>query len=64
MQHDDDEDNGERNSTTQKNSTFQSKPLQDVAKFTDVPGVGPKSAKKLKDINVDSPVKLMGSFMA
>ena len=63
MQHGDDEDNRGRNSTTKKNSTFQSTPLQDVAKLTDVPGVGPKSAEKLKDINVDSPVKLMGNFM-
>jgi hypothetical protein len=49
--------------TTQKNSNFQSTPLQDVAKLTDVPGVGPKSAEKLEEANVDSPVKLMGNFM-
>ena len=49
--------------TTQKNSNFQSTPLQDVAKLTDVPVVGPKSAEKLEEVNVDSPVKLMGNFI-
>ena len=49
--------------TTQKNSTFQSTPLQDVKKLTDVPGVGPKSAEKLKEANIDSAVKLMGQFL-
>ena len=49
--------------TTQKNSTFQSTPLQDVKKLTDVPGVGPKSAEKLKEANIDSAVKLMGNYL-
>eukprot|EP00277_Geminigera_cryophila_P018358 CAMPEP_0179440060 /NCGR_PEP_ID=MMETSP0799-20121207/23650_1 /TAXON_ID=46947 /ORGANISM="Geminigera cryophila, Strain CCMP2564" /LENGTH=95 /DNA_ID=CAMNT_0021223013 /DNA_START=536 /DNA_END=823 /DNA_ORIENTATION=- len=49
--------------TTQKNTTFQGKPLQDVANLTDVPGVGPKSAEKLVEANIDTPIKLMGQFM-
>ena len=49
--------------TTQKNSTFQSTPLQDVKKLTDVPGVGPKSAEKLEEANIDSAIKLMGNFL-
>merc|ERR1712100_178341 len=49
--------------TTQKNSTFQSTPLQDVKKLTDVPGVGPKSAEKLEEANIDSAVKLMGNYL-
>jgi len=49
--------------TTQKNTNFQSTPLQDVVKLTDVPGVGPKSAEKLLEANVDTPIKLMGNFM-
>ena len=49
--------------TTQKNTNFQSTPLQDVEKLTDVPGVGAKSAEKLLEANIDSPIKLMGNFM-
>lgn len=49
--------------TTQKNTNFQSTPLQDVAKLTDVPGVGAKSAEKLLEANIDTPIKLMGNFM-
>lgn len=49
--------------TTQKNTNFQSTPLQDVAKLTDVPGVGPRSAEKLQEANIDTAIKLMGNFM-
>jgi hypothetical protein len=49
--------------TTQKNSNFQSTPLQDVVALTDVPGVGPKSKEKLEEANIKTPVQLMGQFM-
>ena len=49
--------------TTQKGENFMATPLQDVKKITDCPGVGPASAKKLDEANIDTPVKLMGQFM-
>lgn len=49
--------------TTQKGENFMATPLQDVKKITDCPGVGPASAKKLDEANIDTPVKLMGHFM-
>ena len=49
--------------TTQKNTNFQSTPLQDVKAITDMPGVGDKSAEKLEEANIKTPVQLMGQFM-
>ena len=49
--------------TTQKNTNFQSQPLGAVERLTDVPGVGPKSAEKLEEANILTPVQLMGQFM-
>jgi len=52
--------------TTQVNSRFQETPLQDIATFYQpitVPGVGPVTAAKLCECNIQTPSALVGHFM-
>ena len=53
---------GKRNAVL-RHEIFQSTPLTDVNKLTDVPGVGEVNAHKLEEANIDSAVKLMGQFL-
>jgi len=53
-------------STTQVNSKFQETPLQDIKTFYQlitVPGVGPVTAGKLCECNIQTPSALVGHFM-
>jgi hypothetical protein len=51
------------NTTTKKNATFLSTPLNAITSLTQVPGVGVVTLDRLSKCGISSPGQLLGQFM-